>query len=179
MTDSDSDDIGPDVGADSATDGAPVARTDGGSAPGTEKEPVEILLAEDNPNDVDLTRMAFEEGKIVNNLHVVTDGVEALAYLNQEGEYADAPRPDIVLLDLEMPRKGGKEVLEEMDDDPSLRRIPVVVLTSSEAEEDVVESYEHNANAYLTKPVGFQEFQEIVRQIESFWFEVVKLPPDE
>jgi CheY-like chemotaxis protein len=142
-------------------------------------DPVEILLAEDNPNDIELTRRAFEKGKILNNLHVVKNGVEAMQFLRREGEYADAPRPDIVLLDLEMPRKGGLEVLEDMEDDRSLRKIPVVVLTSSEAEQDIVESYRHNANAYLTKPVGYQEFKDIVRQIETFWFDIVKLPPEE
>jgi len=151
-------------------DGPPV--TDGG-------EPVEILLAEDNPNDIKLTRKAFEDGKMINNLHVVEDGVETVKFLRRQGEYADVPRPDIVLLDLEMPRKGGLEVLEDIEKDPELKKLPVVVLTSSEAEQDVVESYEHNANAYLTKPVNYQEFQEVVRQIEEFWFEIVKLPPTE
>jgi chemotaxis family two-component system response regulator Rcp1 len=147
--------------------------TDGG-----EGSPVEILLAEDNPNDVEMTRRAFEKGKFLNNLHVVTDGVEAMQFLRKQDEYEDAPRPDIVLLDLEMPRKDGKEVLEDIETDPELSTIPVVVLTSSEAERDIVESYKHNANAYLTKPVGYKEFQDIVRQIESFWFEVVKLPTE-
>ena len=142
-------------------------------------DPVEILLAEDNPNDVEMTRRAFEKGKFLNNLHVVNDGVDALAFLRQEGEYADAVRPDIILLDLEMPQMDGLEVLEALEDDDNLARIPVVVLTSSEAERDIVESYKHNANAYLTKPVGYKEFQDIVRQIESFWFEVVKLPTKE
>ena len=148
-------------------------QSDGGKA-----DPVEILLAEDNPNDVEMTRRAFEKGKFLNNLHVVNDGVEAMAFLRQEGEYEGAPRPDIVLLDLEMPRKDGKEVLEDIETDETLSTIPVVVLTSSEAERDIVESYKHNANAYLTKPVGYKEFQDIVRQIESFWFEVVKLPQE-
>jgi CheY-like chemotaxis protein len=142
-----------------------------------DREPIELLLAEDNPNDIELTRRAFEDGKILNNLHVVTDGVEAMQFLRQRGEHADAPRPDIVLLDLEMPRKGGKEVLEDIDQDPELSKIPIVVLTSSDAERDIVESYEYSANAYLTKPVGYQEFQETVRQIQSFWFDIVKLPP--
>jgi len=140
---------------------------------------VDILLAEDNPNDAEMTRRAFDKGKFLNELHVVGDGVEALEFLRQEGEYADAPRPNIVLLDLEMPRMDGLEVLAELDDDPDLSKIPVVVLTSSEAERDVVESYKQNANAYLTKPVGYREFQDIVRQIEAFWFDVVKLPPEE
>lgn len=142
-------------------------------------DPVEILLAEDNPNDVEMTKRAFEKGKFLNNLHVVNDGIEAMDFLRQDGEYADALRPDIVLLDLEMPRKDGLEVLEDIESDPALAQIPVVVLTSSEAERDIVESYRHSANAYLTKPVGYKEFQDIVRQIESFWFEVVKLPTKE
>lgn len=137
---------------------------------------VEILLAEDNPGDVMLTKKALEQGKLANNLHVVTDGVEALEFLRQDGEYADEPRPDLVLLDLNMPRKDGKDVLRELQDDDDLRRIPVVVLTSSESEEDIARSYELNANAYLTKPVDFDGFIEIVNQMESFWFKVVKLP---
>lgn len=144
-------------------------RCDGG-------EPVEILLAEDNPNDVEMTERAFDKGKFINNLHVVNDGIEAMQFLRNEDEYADAPRPDIILLDLEMPRMDGKEVLAELEDDSDLSQIPVIVLTTSEAEQDVVESYQHNANAYMTKPVGYKEFQGIVREIESFWFEVVKLP---
>lgn len=137
---------------------------------------VEVLLAEDNPGDVMLTKKALERGKLANNLHVVTDGVEALTFLRQEGEYADEPRPDLVLLDLNMPRKDGQEVLEELQDDPELRKIPVVVLTSSESEEDIARSYELNANAYLTKPVDFDGFVEIVDRMENFWFKVVKLP---
>ena len=140
------------------------------------EKPVEILLAEDNPGDVMLTKKALEQGKVANNLHVVTDGVEALEYLRQEGEYADEPRPDLVLLDLNMPRKDGQDVLEELQDDPDLRRIPVVVLTSSESEEDIAKSYELNANAYLTKPVDFDGFIDIVNRMENFWFKVVKLP---
>jgi len=141
-------------------------------------EPVEILLAEDNPGDVQLTEKALEQGKIVNNLHVAEDGVEAMRFLRQEGEYADSPRPDLMLLDLNMPRMDGQEVLEEMDEDAVLRRIPVVVLTSSEAEEDIVQSYELNANAYLTKPVDFDGFMEVIESIEEFWLAVVKLPPE-
>jgi len=141
-------------------------------------KPVEVLLAEDNPGDVMLTKKALKRGKLANNLHVVTDGVEALAFLRHQGEYADAPRPDLVLLDLNMPRKDGQEVLEELKNDPELRRIPVVILTSSESEEDIVKSYELNANAYLTKPVDFDGFVEIVDRLEDFWFQVVKLPGD-
>jgi CheY-like chemotaxis protein len=140
-------------------------------------EPIEILLAEDNPGDVRLTEKALERGKIVNNLHVTENGVEAMRFLRREGEYAGEPQPDLVLLDLNMPRKDGREVLEEMRGDPELRRIPVVVLTSSEAEEDVVRSYELSANAYLTKPVDFEGFVDIIERIEEFWFSVVKMPP--
>ncbi|MFQ3476962.1 response regulator [Halonotius sp. F2-221B] len=139
-------------------------------------KPVEILLAEDNPGDVVLTRKALEQGKLANNLHVTTDGVDALEFLRQDGEYEDAPRPDLILLDLNMPRKDGQEVLEELRADDELRRIPVVVLTSSESEEDIVRSYELNANAYLTKPVDFDGFVEIVNRLENFWFQVVKFP---
>jgi CheY-like chemotaxis protein len=143
------------------------------------EEPVEILLAEDNPNDVEMTRRAFDKGKFLNHLHVVKNGIEAMRFLRQEGEYTEKPRPDIILLDLEMPQKDGKEVLEELEDDPELSPIPVIVLTSSEAERDVVESYKHNANAYMTKPVGYQNFQETVREVASFWFKLVKLPTEE
>lgn len=139
-------------------------------------KPVEILLAEDNPGDVMLTRKALEQGKLANNLHVTTDGVDALEFLRQDGEYEDAPRPDLILLDLNMPRKDGQEVLKELRADDELRRIPVVVLTSSESEEDIVRSYELNANAYLTKPVDFDGFVEIVNRLENFWFQVVKFP---
>jgi len=123
-----------------------------------------------------LTRKALEQGKLANNLHVTTDGVDALEFLRQEGEYEDTPRPDLILLDLNMPRKDGQEVLEELRADDELRRIPVVVLTSSESEEDIVRSYELNANAYLTKPVDFDGFVEIVNRLENFWFQVVKFP---
>ncbi|WP_436928864.1 response regulator [Halosimplex halobium] len=141
-------------------------------------EPVEILLAEDNPGDVTLTRKALERGNISNNLHVVNDGVEALAFLRQEGEYADEPRPDLVLLDLNMPRKDGRDVLEEIKTDDDLRRIPIVVMTSSEAEEDIVQSYDLHANAYLTKPIDFDGFLDIVERIEDFWLTVVRMPPE-
>lgn len=141
--------------------------------------PVEILLAEDNPGDAKLTRKALEQGNVSNNLHVVTDGVEALQYLRQEGDHADKPRPDLILLDLNMPRKSGREVLAEIkDDDDDLRRIPVVVMTSSEAEEDIVQSYDLHANAYLTKPIDFDGFIDVVQRIEDFWLTVVRMPPE-
>jgi len=138
----------------------------------------DILLVEDNPGDVRLTEEAFEEGQICNELHVVTDGVEALDFLYQRGEHGDAPQPDIVLLDLNLPRKNGDEVLEEIEDDPDLSCLPVVVLTSSTAEEDVVRSYELRANAYLTKPVDPDEFIEVVQSLQEFWLSVVRLPPE-
>jgi CheY-like chemotaxis protein len=146
-------------------------RSDGG------ERPVEILLAEDNPGDVTLTEKALDRGKIANNLHVVTDGVEAMQFLRQDGEYAAVPEPDLILLDLNMPRKEGQEVMAEMQSDPELRHIPVVVLTSSEAEEDIAQSYDLNANAFLTKPVDFDGFIEIIDRLEDFWFQVVKFPP--
>ncbi|PSP93926.1 two-component system response regulator [Halobacteriales archaeon QS_4_62_28] len=141
-------------------------------------DPVEILLAEDNPGDVKLTKKALEQGQVLNNLHVVNDGVEAMAYLRQDNGYEDAKRPDLLLLDLNMPRMDGREVLEAVKSDDSLRRIPVVVLTSSEAEEDIVQSYDLHANAYLTKPVDFDGFLDIVGRIEDFWLTVVKRPPE-
>jgi len=143
-----------------------------------EREPVEILLAEDNPGDVKLTRKALEKGRLANNLHVVNDGVETMQFLRGEGEYEGRPRPDLVLLDLNMPRKDGREVLEDIKKTPDLKRIPVVVLTSSEAEEDVLRSYELHANAYLTKPVDFSGFIDVVGKLEEFWLQVVKLPPE-
>ncbi|WP_267162047.1 response regulator [Halovenus salina] len=142
-----------------------------------EGKPIEILLAEDNPGDVKLTEKALEHGDILNNLHVVENGVEAMKFLRREGEYSDVPMPDLFLLDLNMPKKDGRDVLADMNDDPELRRIPVVVLTSSDAEEDVVKSYELSANAYLTKPVDFDGFVDIVNRLEDFWFKVVKMPP--
>lgn len=144
----------------------------------TGDNPAEILLAEDNPGDVVLAKKALKQGKLANNLHVVADGVEAMRYLRQEAEYADAPRPDLILLDLNMPRKDGKEVLADIDEEDELSRIPVVVLTSSESEADIARSYELSANAYLTKPVDFDGFVEIVNRLEGFWFQVVKLPED-
>lgn len=138
---------------------------------------IEILLVEDNPADVDLTQETLAYAKIRNRLHVVNDGEAALAYLRREGRYATAVRPDLILLDLNLPRKDGREVLEELKADPDLRSIPVVVLTSSDAEKDVVRSYDLGANCYVTKPVDLDQFANVVRTIEDFWFIVVKLPP--
>ncbi|HEX6068321.1 MAG TPA: response regulator [Longimicrobiaceae bacterium] len=140
--------------------------------------PVEILLVEDNPGDVRLTREALREGKVRNNLYVASDGVEALAFLRREGQYADAVRPDLVLLDLNLPRKDGREVLEEIKADPALRYIPVVVLTSSQAEQDILRAYDLHANCYVSKPVDLDQFIHVVRSIEDFWFTIVKLPPE-
>ncbi|WP_406297925.1 response regulator [Embleya sp. NBC_00888] len=137
---------------------------------------IEVLLVEDDPGDVLMTREAFEDNKVRNTLHVVSDGVEAVAFLRREGEYTDAPRPDLILLDLNLPRKDGREVLEEIKADEDLRRIPVVVLTTSEAEEDVLRSYHLHANAYVTKPVDFEQFISVVRHIDEFFVSVVKLP---
>ena len=138
--------------------------------------PVEVLLVEDDEGDVLMTREALEEGKVLNRLNVVGDGVEAVAYLRRVGKYADAVRPDLVLLDLNLPKRDGRQVLEEVKADPELRRIPVVVLTTSEAEEDVVRSYDLHANAYVTKPVDFERFVEVIRQIDEFFISVVRLP---
>jgi len=139
--------------------------------------PVEILLVEDNPGDVRLAREGLSECKIRNNLHVVDDGVKAMAFLRRRDEYAKAPRPDLVLLDLNLPRKDGREVLREVKEDEKLRTIPVVVLTTSKAEEDILKSYSLHANCYVTKPMGLQQFLDVVRSIEDFWFTIVKLPP--
>jgi chemotaxis family two-component system response regulator Rcp1 len=138
--------------------------------------PIEILLVEDNPGDVRLTIEAFKEGKMHNRLQVVNDGVEALACLRRQGKYVDAPRPDIVLLDLNLPKKDGREVLIEIKGDSDLKRIPVVILTTSEAEEDIRRAYDHSANCYITKPVDFEQFMKVVKCIEEFWLTVVKLP---
>lgn len=138
--------------------------------------PIEVLLVEDNPGDVRLTREALKEGKVRNNLAVVENGVEALAYLRREGQYASRTRPDLILLDLNLPRKDGREVLEEIKADASLRNIPVVVLTSSEAEQDILSAYALHANCYITKPVDLDQFVKVVKSIEDFWFTIVKLP---
>lgn len=140
--------------------------------------PIEVLLVEDNPGDVRLTREALKEGKVCNNLSVVPDGVEAMAFLRRQGPYAGAPRPDVILLDLNLPKKDGREVLEEVKGDPELRSIPVVVLTSSEAERDIARAYALHANCYITKPVDLDQFITVVKSIEDFWFSIVKLPQE-
>jgi CheY-like chemotaxis protein len=142
----------------------------------TDVQPIEVLLVEDDPGDVLLTREAFEDHKLSNNLHVVNNGVDALSFLKKEGEYAQAPTPDLILLDLNLPRMDGREVLGAIKSDETLRRIPVVVLTTSEAEEDVLRSYDLHANAYVTKPVDFDRFIDVVRRIDEFFVSVVKLP---
>lgn len=139
--------------------------------------PIEILLVEDNPGDVRLTQEALAEGKIRNNLYVVGDGVEALAFLHREAAFAAMPRPDLILLDLNLPRMGGIEVLKHIKADDGLKRIPVVILTTSNAEQDVVKSYDLHANCYITKPVDFDRFMQVVQHIQSFWFSIVHLPP--
>lgn len=140
-------------------------------------KPVEVLLVEDDPGDVLLTQETLLESKIQTNLHVVSDGVEALAFLRQEGEYAAVPRPDLILLDLNMPRKDGREVLADVKEDPDLKTIPVAVLTTSSQDEDILKSYQLHANCYITKPVGLAQFSTVVQSLEDFWFAIVKLPP--
>ena len=139
--------------------------------------PIEILLVEDDPGDVLMTQEAFEEHKVRNRLTVVSDGAEALSYLRREGRYADAVRPDLILLDLNLPRRDGREVLAEVKKDEELGRIPIVVLTTSAADEDIMRSYQLHANAYVTKPVDFDRFIDVIRQIDQFFVSVVKLPP--
>lgn len=140
-------------------------------------KPIEILLVEDSPSDAALTREALEAGKIANNLNHVVNGVAAMEYLRRQGKFAKAPRPDLIMLDLNLPRKDGREVLRELKDDPSLKIIPVIVLTTSHSDEDILRSYELNANCYITKPVDFQHFIDVVKSIENFWLSVVTLPP--
>ena len=137
---------------------------------------IDVLLVEDDPGDVLMTREAFKDNKLANRLSVVSDGVDAMAFLRKEDQYAGSPTPDLVLLDLNLPRMDGREVLAAMKSDPELRRIPVVVLTTSEAEEDVLRSYSLHANAYVTKPVDFDRFIEVVRKIDDFFVSVVRLP---
>ncbi len=139
-------------------------------------EPIEILLVEDNPGDARLAAEALKENKVRNNLHQVRDGVEAMRFLRREAPYAGVPVPDLILLDLNLPRKDGREVLEEIKGDPELRLVPVVVLTTSAAERDLIKSYNLHANAYVIKPIDLDRFIEVVRAIESFWFTIVKLP---
>ena len=137
---------------------------------------IEVLLVEDNPGDVDLTREALKESKILNRLHVVPDGEEALSFLFRQGAYANAPRPDLVLLDLNLPKKDGREVLTIVKQDPDLRTIPIVVLTTSKAEEDIFKAYSSYANCYISKPVDYMQFTSVIQKIEDFWFSIVKLP---
>lgn len=138
---------------------------------------VEILLIEDNPGDVRLTIEALKESKIINNLEVVEDGIEALSFLKKEGIYKDKPRPDLIILDLNLPKKDGREVLGEIKSEDSLKQIPIVILTTSEAEEDIIKSYELHANCYITKPVNMEQFIKVVKSVGEFWFSIVMLPP--
>ena len=144
----------------------------------TAARPVEILLVEDNPGDVRLTLEALKENKILNRFHIAVDGVQALAFLRKGAQVAGAPRPDQILLDLNLPKKDGREVLAEIKADPKLKRIPVVVLTTSKAEEDIARTYDLHANCYITKPVDLDQFVQVVKAIENFWLEIVKLPGD-
>jgi two-component system, chemotaxis family, response regulator Rcp1 len=141
-------------------------------------ELIDILLVEDNPGDVRLTQEALKDSKILNNLSIVGDGVEAMAFLRKEGKYADVARPDLVLLDLNLPKKDGRDVLKEVKEDPILRRIPVVILTTSRSEQDILKTYDLHANCYINKPVDLDQFVNVVKSIENFWFSIVKLPPE-
>lgn len=141
--------------------------------------PIEILLVEDDDDDVRLMKKAFERDRILNRTHRVEDGIEAMQFLRREGQYADAVRPDLILLDLNMPRKSGRDVLKEIKEDAQLRRIPVVVLTTSDDEKDVALSYDHQANSYVTKPVDLDKFREVLKTLKDYWFSVVRLPPTE
>lgn len=140
--------------------------------------PIQILLVEDNLGDVRLTQEALREGKVANEMMVAEDGAEALAIVRREGKYAQAPRPDIILLDLNLPKKDGREVLKELKADPGLHRIPVVVLTTSNAEADILKSYDLHANCYIAKPVDLEKFIQVVKQIDEFWLTIVQLPSD-
>ncbi len=141
-------------------------------------KPIEILLVEDNPGDADLAREALEHSKILNRLSVVDDGEKALDFLHRNGKYVEAPRPDLILLDLNLPRKNGREVLAEIKSDEDLKRIPVVILTASKDEEDILRTYNLHANCYITKPIDLHQFVRVVRAIEDFWLTIVKLPPN-
>lgn len=147
------------------------------SRPHSAASPIEILLVEDDPADIKLSKRVFENHRILNNIHITRDGVEALQFLRKEGKYADAPRPDLILLDLNMPRKDGRETLHEIKNDRNLQTIPVVVLTTSEDESDIEKSYLEHANSYITKPVDMEQFTNAILQFNSYWFSVVKLPP--
>jgi len=140
--------------------------------------PIEILLVEDNPGDVRLTQEALKEGKVTNELHVVMDGEKAIQFLRREAEYVDAPTPDMILLDLNLPKKDGREVLKEIKTDPNLHKIPVVVLTTSKAEEDICRAYDLNCNCYINKPVELGQFLEAIKSLREFWMTVVTLPPN-
>jgi two-component system, chemotaxis family, response regulator Rcp1 len=141
-------------------------------------KPVEILLVEDNPGDARLTREALSTSKVRNRLHRASDGEEAMAFLRREGPFANVPAPDLILLDLNLPRRDGREVLEDIKNDPALKHIPVVILTSSQAEEDILRSYRLHANCFITKPVDLEQLTRVVQGIEQFWFTLVKLPPE-
>lgn len=144
----------------------------------TSGRPVDILLVEDNPGDIRLTQEALKEGKVLNNLHIARDGVEAMAFLRRQDKYADAVRPDLILLDLNLPKKDGHEVLAEIKTDEGLKRIPVVILTTSEADEDILKTYDYHANCYITKPMDLNQLINVVKSIEDFWLSLVKLPPE-
>ncbi|MCJ7647943.1 MAG: response regulator [Candidatus Lokiarchaeota archaeon] len=141
-------------------------------------KPIEVLLVEDNPGDIRLTKEAMKEAKIINNLNVVEDGVEALAYLRKKGNFKGVKRPDLILLDINLPKKNGREVLAEIKQDIHLKQIPVVILTVSNAEEDIIKTYELHANCYITKPVDMEQFTKVVKSIDEFWFSIVRLPPN-
>jgi CheY-like chemotaxis protein len=140
--------------------------------------PIEILLVEDNPGDARLTVEALKESKVRNKLHIAEDGVEAMAFIHRKGKYTDAPHPDLILLDLNLPRKDGREVLAEIKEDPELKRIPVVILTISKAQEDIFKTYNLHANCYITKPVDLERFITVVKSIEDFWLTIAKLPSE-
>jgi len=142
-------------------------------------EPIQVLLIEDNPDDVRLAREALEDAKVRNQISVVQDGVEAMSFLRREGRYADAPHPDLILLDLNLPQKDGREALAEIEADENLRRIPVVILTSSQAEQDIVKAHDLHANAFISKPVDLEQFLLAVKSIPGFWLEIVNLPPED
>lgn len=143
------------------------------------EQPIDILLVEDNPAEVELARMAMADSKILNTLHVAPDGIEAMDWLRRKGKYASAPRPDLVLLDLNLPKKDGRELIAEIKADKDLKRIPVVILTMSKDEADIVNCYNHHANCFITKPIDLNQFLEVVKNIEDFWLSIVKLPPKE